>query len=92
MWQGQSPAPYRCLSYMWGAPFAHHEILINGGRFRVGDNLHRFLHTARRLYPSQPLWIDAICINQRDLAEKGHQVQAMGHIYRKAKEVLIWLG
>lgn len=38
------------------------------------------------------MWIDAICINQTDLDEKGYQVELMGDIYSKASHVLIWLG
>lgn len=38
------------------------------------------------------LWIDALCINQDDNRERGHQVEMMGDIYRKASCVLSWLG
>jgi hypothetical protein len=38
------------------------------------------------------LWTDAICINQQDLDERGHQVQLMGSIYRNAHMVIVWLG
>lgn len=38
------------------------------------------------------LWIDALCINQRDIQERSHQVKHMAMIYRSAKHVLIWLG
>ena len=37
-------------------------------------------------------WIDATCINQQDLKERGHQVAVMGQIYSKAVEVRVWLG
>jgi Heterokaryon incompatibility protein (HET) len=39
-----------------------------------------------------PLWIDAVCINQADLAEKSQQVAIMGEIYGDAKDVIVWLG
>lgn len=38
------------------------------------------------------LWIDGICINQKDREEKNHQVEMMAEIYSSAKQVLIWLG
>ncbi|KAJ6282319.1 ankyrin repeat-containing domain protein, partial [Bipolaris maydis] len=38
------------------------------------------------------LWIDAVCIDQGDEKEKGHQVQQMGEIYQMAERVIIWLG
>ncbi|KAJ4289848.1 hypothetical protein N0V90_011180 [Kalmusia sp. IMI 367209] len=37
-------------------------------------------------------WIDAICINQGDIAEKNEQVPRMGDIYSMATRVWIWLG
>ncbi|KAK1844225.1 ankyrin and het domain-containing protein [Colletotrichum chrysophilum] len=39
-----------------------------------------------------PLWIDALCINQDDLDERASQVQLMRSIFRGAKRVLAWLG
>jgi hypothetical protein len=38
------------------------------------------------------LWIDAICINQKDLAERSVQVTRMRDIYIRATTVFIWLG
>lgn len=41
---------------------------------------------------SQYIWIDAICINQSDVFEKGSQVAMMSRIYRKAQTTYGWLG
>lgn len=38
------------------------------------------------------LWVDAICINQKDIAEKSHQIPLMEEIYGDADSVLVWLG
>jgi len=60
---------------------------------KVPANLRDFLMRLR--YPSEPryLWADAICINQSDDQERGHQVKKnMGLIYAKAKRVIAWLG
>ena len=38
------------------------------------------------------LWIDAICINQKDKIEKAEQVGLMKDVYRKASRVIVWLG
>ncbi|KAH7377810.1 heterokaryon incompatibility protein-domain-containing protein [Pyrenochaeta sp. MPI-SDFR-AT-0127] len=38
------------------------------------------------------LWVDAVCINQMDTAEKSQQVALMGQIYRQCSQVRIWLG
>ncbi|KAL2117632.1 hypothetical protein VTJ04DRAFT_7292 [Mycothermus thermophilus] len=39
-----------------------------------------------------PLWIDALCINQNDMAERTSQVMLMGDLYRHAAAVISWLG
>jgi hypothetical protein len=44
------------------------------------------------LLPPTELWIDAICINQRDMDEKSTQVSMMGRIYSQTQKVIIWLG
>lgn len=38
------------------------------------------------------IWIDAICINQKDAEEKGLQLRLMAHIYGAAQTVVAWLG
>ena len=37
-------------------------------------------------------WIDAICINQRDVLENGVQVALMRRIYEEAAGTIVWLG
>jgi hypothetical protein len=55
-------------------------------------NLWNYLAQARSDGYVDPLWIDAICINQSDLDERSKQVAIMGQIYSKASEVRAWLG
>ncbi|KAI3585791.1 heterokaryon incompatibility protein-domain-containing protein [Fusarium oxysporum f. sp. albedinis] len=38
------------------------------------------------------LWVDALCIDQTNIKERGHQVNRMGEIYKKADKVVVWLG
>jgi hypothetical protein len=38
------------------------------------------------------VWVDAICINQFDLDERGHQVSLMRDVYMSAARVLTYLG
>lgn len=38
------------------------------------------------------LWVDAICIDQRRVMERNHQVPLMRDIYSQATRVLVWLG
>ncbi|KUI52962.1 Heterokaryon incompatibility protein 6, OR allele [Cytospora mali] len=37
-------------------------------------------------------WVDAICVNQMDNEEKGHQLAIMGTIYKNAERVLACVG
>ena len=83
-----------CLSYTWGAPALSKAITVNSQRLPVRENLHAFLRecTIRKQCINTSLWIDAVCINQDDIAEKNKQVAMMGEIYSHAKQVIIWLG
>ncbi|ETN38995.1 uncharacterized protein HMPREF1541_07037 [Cyphellophora europaea CBS 101466] len=88
---------YFALSYMWGDNQSPGTILINGKKQNVQPNLHNFLQTYRRCYKKRkvlltPLWIDALCIDQRNVLERNHQVGIMQDIYRSAHEVVVWLG
>jgi hypothetical protein len=83
---------YIAGSYVWGPPEPSQSIILNGEPFKVRRNLFRFLQAFRSWYRSQIIWIDAICINQDDIQERGHQVQEMKRIYSGAKCVYCWLG
>ncbi|KAK0751844.1 heterokaryon incompatibility protein-domain-containing protein [Schizothecium vesticola] len=37
-------------------------------------------------------WMDCVCINQADPAERGAQVELMSAIYRGARATVVWLG
>ncbi|KAI0419802.1 heterokaryon incompatibility protein-domain-containing protein [Xylaria grammica] len=82
---------YQALSYVWGDPGNTVPISLNGVVFQVTTNLYRAL-TRLRLKGLGAIWIDAICINQRDVSERNQQVALMGSIYRRAAGVIIWLG
>jgi Heterokaryon incompatibility protein (HET) len=67
-------------------------ILCDGPRLAITRNLSDALHQFRQIGILRPLWIDAVCINQADLDERGIQVAVMGAIFSNAEEVLVWLG
>ena len=51
------------------------------------------LHNSDRMkHSKKTIWIDAICINQENMEENGHQVARMGSIFGRASEVLSFLG
>ncbi|KAJ9647155.1 hypothetical protein H2199_002141 [Coniosporium tulheliwenetii] len=83
---------YGALSYVWGDPSVTTPIIVNGVEVQVTTNLDSALrHICQERFPLI-LWVDAICINQEDLAERSQQVQLMGKIYSQAEGVMVWLG
>jgi hypothetical protein len=87
-----SSDPYMSLSYVWGESAERRWISLNGHRHPVRVNLFNFLQVASVQFADQNLWIDALCINQDNLAEKNHQVRRMATIYKSCECVLVWLG
>ena len=89
---------YEALSYLWGLsgpgdkkiPIGRQEPVLH-----VFRNLHTALHRILSLTDEgeyRTLWIDQICINQKDETEKKTQLLLMGEIYKRAIDVLVWLG
>jgi hypothetical protein len=85
-------AEYSALSYAWGSTDRTQTIMLEGFSFPVTHNLHSALWHARDRKKRVSLWADAVCINQTDKDERGHQVVQMRSIYRAAAQVIIWLG
>jgi hypothetical protein len=85
------PMYYSALSYVWGDQSKLYPIAMDYALFEVGENLFAAIAHLLKNFPP-PYWIDAICINQNNLDEKGIQIVQMGEVYRKAKRVLVWLG
>jgi hypothetical protein len=86
---------YACLSYTWGDPTRTVEIVANGCQILVTVNLEACLRAMQKqsMFDSGfKVWIDAICINQADSAERGVQVNKMRELYSEAWSVVIWLG
>lgn len=83
---------YQALSYTWGNPTQTREISVNKRSFTITENLFIALRHLRNVSRCRVIWVDALCINQNDIPERNQQVQHMRKIYRRASEVLIWLG
>lgn len=82
---------YTCLSYVWGPPDEGYPVLLNEKLHFVRKNLFAFLQYAEEKDFGW-LWIDALCIDQANDAERTHQVQQMGAIFAQAAQVISWLG
>jgi len=83
---------YEALSYAWGDPNDCRRIFLDGRVGRVTANLEAALRRLRHPTQDRQLWVDALCINQADDAEKSHQVNLMSEIYSRTDEGLLWLG
>lgn len=99
-WGDPLAVPYRATApskYIW----------CNNQPHAVTENLYEALRRIAgfKIYPQTSsdvagsvnapkllLWVDGICINQHDLAERSVQVAMMGEIYAKAALVTTWLG
>ena len=83
---------YEALSYRWGSVLETRTIKLGENPdFEVTASLETALQMLRSSEQARMIWIDAICINQRDVQERNQQVQLMRSIYLKAQLVLIWL-
>ncbi|GAP85662.1 putative heterokaryon incompatibility [Rosellinia necatrix] len=96
-----SPIQFEALSYTWGSSTSTETIFVEdeGGdaslssKLDIQPNLAEALRYLR--YASdrpRTLWIDAICINQRDDNERTEQVKRMNDVYSLASRVVAWLG
>ena len=84
---------FDALSYMWGDASPVDYIIFDGAAIPVAWNLARALEYLRDQQGSEVrrIWIDAVCINQRDEKERGHQVTMMRSVYSKADCVRVWI-
>lgn len=84
---------FEALSYEWRVlEHTKEDIILGGSPYSIGGNLHYALMELRSQDTERRLWIDALCINQEDVTERGFQVGLMSRIYGQAQNVLVWLG
>jgi hypothetical protein len=89
----QEKPRYDALSYSWGKQADLVQITLDGmPGFAVTQTLWCALRRLRSTTAPRPVWIDAICINQSNIAERNQQVGMMDSTFGNARSVLIWLG
>lgn len=103
-WRIDASPTFYAISYNWGDPSQTAVLRINGRTLDVTKNCEVALCQAnlaafsilklrdRWRRHECYYWCDAVCINQRNQAEKEAQVASMGQVYRRAKHVLACLG
>jgi hypothetical protein len=86
---------YDAISYSWGMDDGSGDaflLTLDDKPFYITQNLWDGLRRIRRCKEPVRIWIDAVCINQNDDAEKSVQVLMMADIYAGAENVHVWLG
>ena len=87
----QSPI-YDAVSYTWGDQTPFNTIDFDGSQLVISKNVSELLRHFRSSSETHCLWLDSVCIDQENEAEKGPQVYMMDAVYTRAKAVRIWVG
>ncbi|KUJ10502.1 heterokaryon incompatibility, partial [Mollisia scopiformis] len=83
---------YEALSYVWGPTNDLQAIVLDCFEYLVTPSLFEVLLRLRKLDEDRLLWVDALVINQSDLAERSREVTKMLDRYSRAAKTIIWLG
>ncbi len=83
---------YETVSYCWVDASKRASIEVDGIQLDVPASSEAALRRLRMQDMSRTVWIDAICINQGDVVERGQQVSLMADIYRGSEGNLVCLG
>ncbi|OHF01210.1 heterokaryon incompatibility protein [Colletotrichum orchidophilum] len=87
---------YDAISYTWAREDGMMEwtqrITLDSRPFFVTANCETALRRVRSRGALRVVWIDAVCMNQQDIEERGHQVRLMPQIYSRAQRVLVYVG
>ncbi|KAK6813611.1 hypothetical protein RU639_010313 [Aspergillus parasiticus] len=79
---------YEAISYVWGDIREKQAILLDGRTIQVPTNVRRILQRLRHRMQRRVIWIDYVCINQDNVAEKNTQIPLMSAIYANATSVI----
>lgn len=96
----ESAPEYDAISYSWGDMRLCTGILFIGADtnksiFRITEDLATCLYSivqSKELATPSYAWVDQICVNQENINERNAQVKIMVDIYRRASQVIMWLG
>jgi len=85
---------FEALSYTWGdaSDTLFISIGVNKAPLQVTKNCFNALKSLRLPDGRRTLWVDAICINQKDIPERSSQVRIMDRIYGQAIRTIVYLG
>ncbi|KAK6077430.1 heterokaryon incompatibility protein [Seiridium cupressi] len=87
---------FNAISYTWADESGDDSrckfIYLDNKPYKVTRNCEAALRRARRKTANVRIWIDAVCIDQDNDQERGHQVELMPQIYSLAQTVYVYIG
>lgn len=83
---------FECLSYVWGTAETDCAFWLGTFMLPISVNLREALQSLQHATEPRMIWVDFICINQGDFAERKQQVELMYRLYSKADKVVAYLG
>jgi hypothetical protein len=86
------PPKYEALSYAWGDPKEIAPMSREGHQVPITTNLRCALNNLRHECEDRIFWVDALCIDQSNPAERGRQVSQMRYVYELASTVVVFAG
>jgi hypothetical protein len=93
VWPLDTAPLYGAVSYTWGDPALTVQITIDGRTMVVRQNCEYVLQQMFTIEKkAKYVWVDAACINQSNVKERGHQVAMMGQVYGRAAQVFACVG
>lgn len=92
IWNINTAPLYAALSYEWGTTESRQLIQIDNRSLSVTPNCASALRELWQRAEFDYFWIDAICIDQTNDREKGHQVRVMADIFTQASCTFASLG
>lgn len=96
--EGSAIPEYDAISYTWADTSGDMQrrqpvfLGLHWDVLQVTNNCAAVLRRVRQTHARRLVWVDAVCINQDDHAERSAQVQLMRAIYARASSVLVYLG
>lgn len=83
---------YEAVSYVWGDGKDRASVVVDDRLVDISASLDVLFRRLRRPDRTRRVWVDQLCIDQTDVAEKTAQIKVMGDIYARCTNCLIWMG